>query len=144
MAISWSENSRTRTFRSSSFEISAPIRASIWDGKRARNVQRARNLSSLGHPDLGPGADTGEHLHSDLPRLDGVVDVRSGDGKGEVDELEGERKEPVLVRDGGGLFGREVLAAEDAEGGLHVEVSHLEEVPVDGPTRPKGKGSGRR
>jgi hypothetical protein len=29
MAISWSENSRTRTFRSSSFEISAPIRASI-------------------------------------------------------------------------------------------------------------------
>jgi hypothetical protein len=108
------------------------------------SVNQASNLSSLGHPDLGPGADTGEHLHSDLPRLDGVVDVRSGDGKGEVDELEGERKEPVLVRDGGGLFGREVLAAEDAEGGLHVEVSHLEEVPVDGPTRPKGKGSGRR
>jgi hypothetical protein len=64
-------------------------------------------------------------LDRNLPRLARVPDLGTGESEREVDEFEGLSDEPVLVGDVLDRVFGDVLAAEDAEGGLHVQVAEL-------------------
>ena len=73
--------------------------------------QAARGLSR-GHGDLRLVRGVLEPLEGDLARLDRAVDLRAGDGEGEVDELERDGDVPVLLRNlRDGWW--DVMAAED-------------------------------
>ena len=73
--------------------------------------------------DLALGGGFNKPFEGDLTSLDGPPDFCSGDGKREVDEFEGTSDVPVFVTDFLGCDSGDVISAEDAQGGVHVEVT---------------------
>jgi len=80
----------------------------------------------------GEGRERSQLLLCRSTRRKNSTDLRSRDGKREVDELKSEGNLPVLVRNGVLLFVGEVLSAEDSKRCLHVEVSDGEHVAEGG------------
>ena len=87
------------------------------------SVKHAGDFAAVCHVDLAVGSTLNEPLEGDLTSLDSPVDLGSGDGEREVDELEGTGDIPVLVTDLPGGDRGDVISTEDTQGGVHVEMA---------------------
>lgn len=86
--------------------------------------QTQRLLGGVLHPLLGSGRSSHQVFHDEFSSLDGVVNLGSRDGQGEVDEFQSQSDQPVLFIDLLFLLSSNVWADKDGEGSLHVEISH--------------------
>jgi len=86
-------------------------------------VKHAGGFTAVCHVNFAVGGTFDEPLEGDLTSLDGPVDFGSGEGKREVDELEGTGDIPVLVTDLLGGGSGDVISTEDAQGCIHVEMA---------------------